>query len=133
MCFQNVIDFKYQGISERVILEGVSKFDEHRAQPFSPSCIIAVSQIQYSCQLLADSLQESLSAASKIDINFFVNEIMNTELNDDESYTGPFWYFLRVIVKKHGMSTLFKALECSKFERIKNHEIFDNVSSLFIL
>ena len=53
---------------------------------------------------------------------------MKTEVNDDESYTGPFWYFLRVIVKKHGVSLLFKVLENSEFEWIKNHEIFDNVS-----
>ena len=119
---------KYLGISERVILEGVSKFEEHRVQPSSPSCLIAISQIQYSCQLLADSLHNSLPIPDRIDLSIFANEIMKTEVNDDESYTGPFWYFLRVIVKKHGVSLLFKVLENSEFEWIKNHEIFDNVS-----
>ena len=60
---------------------------------------------------------------------FFSHQITKPEVNDEESYTGPFWYFLRVMARRHGLSLLLEAPKHSEFEWMKSHDIVYNVNS----
>ena len=97
-------------------------------QPTSPFCLKAIAQIHHSCQTLAMALHK-FSAVNESDMVYFSELLSKDELNDDASCTGPFWYLLRLIAKKYGLSTLIKASNSTEFDWITSHEIFENVLS----
>ena len=101
----------------------------------SPSCLKAIAQIHHSCQALAEAIHK-LSENNEDDVNeddvkYFSDMILSQELNDDVSFTGPYWYLLRLIARMYGLSTLIKSSKIPVFDWIMDHEIFEKVFHYF--
>ncbi len=111
-----------------MLTNGINEFEQHRAQPTSVACLKSIAQIHYSCQTLAEALDDlSVVDDDTSGIDYFSRLLSKEVLNDDASSTGPFWYMLRLIVKKYGLTTLIEASQSPQFDWITDHEIFENV------
>ncbi len=87
----------------------------------------AVSQIHFSCQTIAEAIHQNSLEIKESRLSFFAELIAKLEFNDDDSFTGPLWYLMRVIAKKYGLPTLIKASKNDVFDWTTSVDIFEKV------